>query len=412
MSSATDPRLSPADFSTAEDSIQHALEAIRRHLGMAVAYVSEFQGDMSVFRNVDAPGLEAMVKPGDERHLDTVFCRHILAGRLPELMPDAGAIPFAQTVPILQQLPIGAHMSVPIRLPGGQVYGMFCCLSFEPDRSLTDRDLNVMKVFAEMAGRQIARDIETKVSLAARRAGIAEVIEQGLFRVVAQPIFHLQDRVPLGFEILCRFAPTPYRSPDLWFKEADSVGLGVPLEIAVLREAFRAASALPHDCYLSVNASPDLLLSGELPRLIAEAKGRDVLVEVTEHAAVSDYAAMRDALAALRRAGARIAVDDAGAGYSGLQHIIEVQPDVLKLDMGLVRNIETDPACRALISALIFFARETGCDIIAEGVETEGQVDILTELGVHKAQGYVFSRPIPLADAARIWSTSPAPLVA
>ena len=120
---------------------------------MEIAYISEFVENESVFRTVDAPGLEAMIKPGDKRSLDDVYCRHILAGRLPEVMPDTADFPLAAAMPITQAVPIGAHVSVPVRLKDGSVYGMFCCLSPQANRSLNGRDLQVMRAFADLAAR-------------------------------------------------------------------------------------------------------------------------------------------------------------------------------------------------------------------------------------------------------------------
>lgn len=111
-----------------------SLEAVRRHLGMDAAYLSEFVGEETVFREVDAPGLEALIKVGDAMPLEQVYCRHILAGRLPELIPDAGANSFAAGLPITANVPIGSHVSVPIRRADGDVYGMFCFLSAAPSR--------------------------------------------------------------------------------------------------------------------------------------------------------------------------------------------------------------------------------------------------------------------------------------
>ncbi|MFN3228291.1 MAG: EAL domain-containing protein [Asticcacaulis sp.] len=392
--------LTPLDILSAGSSIQKAAEAMRRHLGMAVAYVSEFVGDLSVFRAVDAPGLESVIKPGDAKSLDDVFCRHILAGRLPELMPDVSAIPFAMTCPIMQEVPIGSHMSVPIRLQSGEIYGMFCCLSFEKNLSLNERDLNMMRVFADMAAHQIEDDLQHRRQSQNLKHQIEVLMTERKFQNVFQPICDIATGKPLGYETLCRFQTDPYRSPDQWFKDADSVGLGLALEQAVLAEAMRVSKDLPQDVYLSINASPELLTSNWLLDEISRFQGRSILVEVTEHVAVSDYGLIQASIARLRAIGAKIAVDDAGAGYSGLQHILQLQPDIIKLDNSLVRNIDTDAASRSLLAALIFFARETDCGIVAEGIETDAQRVILQSLGVTKGQGYFLGRPMSL-DAAQ-----------
>lgn len=125
-------------------------------------------------------------------------------------------------------------------------------------------------------------------------------------------------------EALCRFKALPYRSPDRWFKEAADVGLGDELELAVLRTTLAAFPELPGALSLSINASPGLVVSGRLPDHIPVPYADRVIVEVTEHAPVSSYSDMHAGLAPLKRLGVRVAVDDAGAGYSGLQHIVQL----------------------------------------------------------------------------------------
>jgi EAL domain-containing protein (putative c-di-GMP-specific phosphodiesterase class I) len=380
-------------------SIRHQLAAVRKHLGMEVAYVSEFVAGRSVFREVDAPGLEALIKPGDSRSLDDAYCLHILAGRLPELMADTAAHPLARSLPVTEAVPIGAHLSVPIRLPDGQPYGMFCCLSPRANPSLNARDLEVMRVFADMASHEISRAHAAAVARAAVAMRIEQMIAGRQFGFRYQPILSMQPFQVVGFEALCRFAPEPYRTPDLWFAEAHAAGFGERLEVAVLRHAVEALRVLPAPVFVSVNASPATILGGSLPDVFAGLPMRRLVLEVTEHARVPDYGALREALAPLRDAGAKLAIDDAGAGYSSLQHILHLRPDIIKLDMGLTRSVDRDPAKRALVAALCHFARETGCQIVAEGIETEAEFEALEGLGVAKGQGYLLGRPGDLAAA-------------
>lgn len=165
-----------------------ALASIRKHLGMEVAYLSEFVDDQSVFREVDAPGLEDLIKPGDSRPLEDVYCRHILEGRLPELMADTADYPVAMAMPITRAVPIGAHMSVPVRLPDGETYGMFCCLSPNPNPSLNARDLSVMRVFAEMVAAQIAQRKQLERTAQAALARVEQTIANTEFSILLQPI--------------------------------------------------------------------------------------------------------------------------------------------------------------------------------------------------------------------------------
>jgi len=382
--------------------VKRSLQAIRTHLDMEVAYVSEFVGDHIEFREIDAPGLEDAVKVGDQRSINEVYCRHILEGRLPELIPDTAAEPVAMAMPITQAVPIGKHMSVPIRMPDGNVYGMFCCLGFKPDHSLHERDLQMMKVFAELAAFEISREIEAAKLGKEKEDRIRTVIEKNQIAMVYQPIWELADHRPVGFECLARFSGGPARSPDKWFMEAAEIGLGTLLELAAIRIAQSSLSAFPDHVYLAVNASPKTILSGELASTLIGMPAERIVLEITEHAHVDDYEGLLRALEPLRSRGVRLAVDDAGAGFSSLQHILQLRPDVIKLDMALTRHINLDPARRALASALVAFARNTNSRIVAEGVETASELEALRAIGIEKAQGYFLGRPMPFDDATKL----------
>ncbi|MFN4097859.1 MAG: EAL domain-containing protein, partial [Sphingomonas sp.] len=331
-----------SDRSSPDAVISRALQAVRAHLGLQVAYVSEFVGNDSVFRVVDAPGLEHLAKAGDVHSLDDVYCRHILAGRLPELIPDTADEPIAAAMPITGAVPIGAHVSVPIRLSDGRTYGMFCCLGPFANPSLNPRDLGMMRAFADLAAFEM--------------------------EIHYQPIFSLSQGRPAGYEALARISVEPYRSPDKWFDQANRVGMGVAFELFAIDRALQGLSQLPDHAYLSVNASPATATSAELPDILRRAPLHRVVLEVTEHDRVSDVAILLERLAPLRAEGLKIAVDDAGSGYSGLQQIIQMRPDLVKLDRFLIEDIQHDPGRRALAAGLMMFARDTGSRLIAEGV--------------------------------------------
>ena len=389
--------------STAQSGmVKRYLQAIRAHLGMEVAYVSEFVGDRTVFREVDAPQLEAMIKVGDSHALDDVYCRHILEGRLPQLMPDTAAEPLAASMPITQAVPIGKHVSVPIRLPDGTVHGMFCCLGFKADRSLHERDMQMMRVFADLTAVEISRDLDASKAAKEKESRIKTAIEQNQIAMVYQPIWELDGKRPVGFECLARFSATPQRSPDRWFAEAAESGLGTLLELTAIRIALSNIALFPAEVYIAVNASPTTVLSDEFLDVMNRMPAERMVLEITEHAHVEDYDSLLKAIEPLRARGVRLAVDDAGAGYSSLQHILQLQPDLIKLDIGLTRSIDLDPARRALASALVSFARETGSHIIAEGVETASELAALRSIGVGKAQGYFLGRPMQLEAAVRL----------
>ncbi|CAN5672322.1 hypothetical protein BH23PSE1_BH23PSE1_06700 [soil metagenome] len=186
------------------------------------------------------------------------------------------------------------------------------------------------------------------------------------------------------------------------------MGKRVALELAAIRAALGALAHLPRHVYLSVNASPQTVVEADLCALFREHGPERIVLELTEHAAVADYAELGRALNLLRFAGVQIAIDDAGAGYSGLQHIVQLRPDILKLDMTLVRDIDTDPARRSLAAALLHFASEMRALIVAEGIETQGEYEALRQLGIDRGQGYFLGRPADLAAAQLL--TEPEPL--
>jgi EAL domain-containing protein (putative c-di-GMP-specific phosphodiesterase class I) len=388
-------------------TLRRALHAIRTHLDLDVAYVSQFQDETMVLREVEAPGLDQVAYPGASFSLDDVYCRHILAGRLPELIPDTGAEPLAMTLPITTALPIGAHLSVPIRMPDGSTYGMFCCLGFTANPTLNRRDLQMLRAFADLAAQEIHDQLAEERQASQRADRIQAVLDNGQLTIAYQPIWNIGQHRPVGFECLARFTGTPSRPPNLWFSEAAEIGRGPELELAAVRLALQALPRLPQDVYLAVNVSPETVLAPDfLPVLEGHPLARIVL-EVTEHAAIANYAGLTDRLQSLRGAGMRLAVDDAGAGYAGLHHILELRPDLIKLDMGLTRDVDSDPARQALATALVAFARDTGSEIVAEGVETEAELHALGALGVGLAQGYLLGRPMPLAALACLMDAHP-----
>jgi len=380
------------------------LEAVRRHLGMEVAYVAEFVDGSSVFREVDAPGFERLIKAGDSMRLDDIYCRHILEGRLPQLIADTSHYPIADALPITHSFPIGAHISVPVRLPDGSAYGMFCCLSTKPDHSLTERDLRVMKVVADMAAHQISRHLRQVLDFREVRGRIERVIARHEFGIVYQPILDLEPLRLVGFEALCRFPAEPYRPPDVWFNEAAGVSRAIDLECAVLSKALSAFDVISGDLFISVNVSPEMVLYDGFARLFANCPKPRLVVEITEHTKVDDYAALLAALAPLRREGVLLSIDDAGAGFASLKHILNLHPEIVKLDAGLTTALDIDPARRALASALVYFARETRSRIIAEGIETESELAALKGLGVPMGQGYLLGRPGDIASATALWA--------
>jgi len=373
--------------------VDRILDAVRKHLGMDIAFASRFVDGRREFTHIrsDRP---APASPGDSEPQENTYCYRILHGQLPELIHDASEHPAGAELPITAALPVGSHLNVPLRLSDGSVYGSFCCLSHVPDRSLTERDLETMRAFAALAAGQIERELGDDKERREQAARIEGLLALNRLAMVYQPIHRLADGRPVGVEALARFPDQQTRTPDRWFAEAANVGLGVELEMLAVRQAIRGLPFIPAELYVAVNVSPAAALSPELEAIVAAAPAGRLVVEVTEHSKVADYDALSAALARLRQR-ARIAIDDVGAGYSGLRRILDLRPDILKLDMSLTRDVDSDPARAALARALVTFAQGISCRIVAEGIETEAEMKTLRSLGVGYGQGWHFSRPMP-----------------
>jgi len=236
----------------------------------------------------------------------------------------------------------------------------------------------------------------TQDSWDVRRARIEGVLAAGGPRMVFQPVVDLRTERIVGYEALARFDSEPARGPDQWFIEADSVGLGVDLEVQAVRAALTHLPLLTTDEFLAINVSPATALADLQTQLGAHTPWDRVVLELTEHVLIEDYSSIQHALQPLRAAGARLSVDDTGAGFASLRHILNLVPDYVKLDISLCRGVDHDPAKRALASALVTFAQDTDAVIIAEGIETPEERTTLLNLGVYHGQGYLLGRPGPL----------------
>jgi len=275
----------------------------------------------------------------------------------------------------------------------GEAVGMLVVASAEPDApQWMPLRLPAIEELGSFAGTLLGDQAARTLERGRRRSAVAATIAGQRYRPVFQPVVDAGSGALRGYEALTRFDDGT--RPDLAFLDAAAVGLGEALELACAQAAVATASALPADLWLSVNLSPEAILGGHARRLRDDA-GRDLVIEVTEHRPIASYLALREAIEAAP--GCRVAVDDAGAGYASLRHILELQPDFVKLDIALVHDIDRDPARQALAAGLCHFAAQTHTRLIAEGVETAAEAATLGDLGVDLMQGYHFGRPGPLS---------------
>jgi EAL domain-containing protein (putative c-di-GMP-specific phosphodiesterase class I) len=268
-------------------------------------------------------------------------------------------------------------------------------LGAEPGASIADVDDTLAAAidFASMATKLLHADLEARRRNQAERSGVAETLLSHAYVSCFQPIRSLDDDVIVGFEALTRFADS---TPPAWrFAEAQRVGLGIELEEATILSALAGAVQLPARRWVSVNASPALVLgaTGALTEALRTAD-RNIVVELTEHDPVEDYDLLRSAL---NRLGADVllSVDDAGSGFASLRHVLILEPDFIKLDQSWVRGIDSDRARQALVAGLQSFAAKTDCRLIAEGIETEAERRTLVDLDVPLGQGFLLGVPAP-----------------
>ncbi|WP_165372368.1 EAL domain-containing protein [Nocardioides iriomotensis] len=248
------------------------------------------------------------------------------------------------------------------------------------------------------------------------RGRVLDLLSHGRVRVALQPIIDLESRRMVGAEGLARFGDG--RGPRLWFQDAEAAGLTRELDELTFFAAVDVLRTMRGTGYLSVNASPALLLDATFRARLLRTRVdlTRLVIELTEHDRVADYAELNTALTQLRTRGVRFAIDDTGAGYSSLNHVLNLRPDIIKLDRDLIVDLESDRARRALVTALVLVALETGSVVLGEGTETAAQLDLLSTLGVDQAQGYAIAHPsINPAEwhdwLNRRWLPDPAPAV-
>lgn len=233
-------------------------------------------------------------------------------------------------------------------------------------------------------------------SLDQRRQAVLEIFRtRGAVQTLLQPIVSLTDGRVVGFEALTRIRIAPERTPDRWIAEAHAVGLGSELEVACVRQAIRRRADLVEGAAISLNVSPEAALLPEMGDALGGGSLEGVIIEITEHEAVHDYTRLAARLADYRGRGARIAIDDTGAGHSSMRHIAQLAPDYIKIDRSLIRDLHLDHAKRALVRSMISLEKDLGTQLIAEGIEQPGELQTLRELGVPLGQGFLLGRPLP-----------------
>jgi EAL domain-containing protein (putative c-di-GMP-specific phosphodiesterase class I) len=387
------PRPRPAE----DDGVglQAVLHLARTHLGMEVAWVSEFQGDEYLIREISGDGAPMNLILDRGMPLAGSFCVRVLAGTLPAVVAEARRHPVTRELAITQEHGIGSYIGVPLLDPNGQPAGMLCCLSRNANPALEPQSQRFLELIGELVSDHLRSPAgRARSAVLGEATKIRSILAAEQIRMVFQPILRLEDGLLVAYEALARFDDPAFPTPAHAFAAAARAGIGAELELLAVQRALALLPELPEDIWLAVNLSAEALVVPAVQEaLLAAAVGNWLGIEITEHTEVQDYTALTEATERLRTAGIHIAVDDAGAGYASFRHILKLRPSVIKLDLEIVRDIDSDPARQALTRSLVTFAAEADALLVAEGIETEAELTALRGLGVGYGQGFLLARP-------------------
>ena len=382
--------------------IADLLRAAQSSLGLDLAFLSRMDGVTQHLEVVECVDPD-LVRDGVTQPQETSFCQAIMDRRLPAVIPDVEDFPVAMTLPAVRTAGIRSYVSVPVVLSDGSVYGSFCAAGFTADRHLSDRDRSLMEVLARATAMLVEPDLRKRRRNAKITGRLGPLMDAGGPVVLLQPIVDLTTGLRVGAEALSRFPQQWNRAPDLVFADAEAIGQRERLEVQALRQA---AAHLPHTArYIAMNVSPATLGTSLCQEVLGRMPLDRVVLELSEHEPIDDYETLRATLAPLRARGMRLAIDDVGAGFSSLRHIVVTEPDVIKLDRSLVAGVADDTVLRVLTQALVELATAIGAHVVAEGIETAADAAVLARAGVHYGQGWLFDRattPDALRDSYRV----------
>lgn len=335
--------------------MQRLLRAVREHLDLDVAFVGEVVDDRRVFRHVDAEPGTHVVAVGQSDPLEETYCHLVLTGNLPAFVRDASQHPIASRLPVTESLPVGTHISVPIRFSDGRVYGTFCCFTTDVRERLDEGDVRAVRMTAELAGEYLETIDRVQQTRFHQREAVEQVLRDPAgMSMVFQPLRDLATMRVVALEALARI-PTFEHGPAGFFSQAEQAGLGLQAEMRAVR------LALDH--------------LGDIPAPIRLA-----------------------ASARLTSLGIWLAIDDVGMGFSGLNRILETSPEELKLDAAFAHEVDRSPAKQAMVAAFCSFGARMSFNVVAEGIETEQSLTALRVLGVRFGQGYHLGRPMRIDE--------------
>ncbi|KJE19983.1 EAL domain-containing protein [Frankia torreyi] len=387
-----------SELSQPDTVVADLLEILRRQLRMDLAALARVEDGHLVLQvlcgDVAGFGLHAGATVS---HPDSLLGQ-VLTGELPAIVADTLADPSLAGNRDVRDWGIGSYASAPIVDAEGRVYGVLCCAGHRSRPASPEREGRFLRLLAAFLSDTV---LDLHEMWARRRRvwqEVSDLIDSGGPRIIYQPIFRLADERIIGVEALSRF-PDGRGGAQRWYADATTVGLSTELERLAIGRALAVLPVLPGDLTLAVNASPTTISAGLLDLLPGAAADR-LVVEITEHEHIGTDKHLLRAVEQLRSRGVRIAIDDIGTGYAGLEQLLHLRPDIIKLDGVITRGIDTDAARRAIATGLVQVADEIGGSIVAEGIETPAELATAMAAGILYGQGFLLGHPGPPAGAA------------
>lgn len=369
------------------------LGVIRTHVKMDAAFISEFKNGRRVFRYINSDSQIANIQALDGDPLEESLCQLIVEEKIPGFIQDIEKLEVTKSVKSASRLNIRSYLGVPIRLANGDLYGTFCCFSHSPRWDLNAQDVETMNMFAAITAKRLEKELQQHKDNAEIENRVQKMLDSNDLTMVYQPIYDIENHQINGYEALSRFHNIPGLTPDVWFDDAAKVNLTIDLEIKAIKLALKELMSLPCNIYLSINSSAETILSSQFSAALEGLSLEKIVLEITEHQSIEQYESINEALKPLRKNGLKLAVDDAGAGFASFRHILALEPEYIKIDISIIRNIHLDPAKQSLTKAFIAFAEQTDSKIVAEGVEVLEELLTLRALGIKNAQGYYLGKP-------------------
>lgn len=377
------------------------IETLRAHLDMDVAFVSRQIGNTHrIFTHVAARGI-APLASGDHNPNENSLCWLVIQGKLPERVTDTSHYEAAACLPITDAINVRAHFSVPMRRRNGEIHGSLCCFSYRPRPDIEERDMHMIRSVAQIVSDQIESRIELEERGEDAAAEIARLIVDDALTIIHQPIYDLTDWHLVGHECLMRHKASPEVSAKALLDQARAAGRTLELELHIARKALATLDPEHSERFIAINVSPETLSSPALGQVIPEGLASRLVIELNQQDAAEQHGSIKEAIRVLKER-AWVAVSSEGLGFSGLQALVDLGPDIVKIDREFLGGVATDSARRALVKALVQFATDTGVTLIAQGVETREDLQALRELGVRFAQGNILGKPVAPGRGGRM----------